>query len=380
MIVKNNSMKAYITKSVLGVYAFDSDGNLIDTVTFSKNPEEAAEKLARSEHALIPEEKDMIASLKDYEIIIEKETPIKGLTIENPNQGGEILRSNILKYASELGFSEQEFREFSHRVNLILTKNKVRTTYGKKDKLLTQAIEALDDTDESLNLLTERIREWYSLHFPEMNGAIEDNEKYSELILDFGRRDSFKDDLSKLAKDSIGADIGEDDISILQGFADRVNSLFKFRAELERYIDDSIEEIAPNINAIVGPTLGARLISIAGGLQELARIPASRIQVLGANKAMFFHLKKKRSSPKHGVIFQHGAISKSPWWQRGKISRALSGKIAIAARIDAFGGEFEGDRLKEGFQKRFHDIKKTFPNAPKKMRIIRLPKPKKKRR
>ncbi|MFQ5887256.1 MAG: C/D box methylation guide ribonucleoprotein complex aNOP56 subunit [Candidatus Hydrothermarchaeales archaeon] len=376
-MAKNDAMKAYIAKSVLGVFAFDEDGNLIDSINFIKNPEEVAEKLAESDHALIPEEKDMMERLKDYEIIIEKETPIKGLAIENPNLGGETLRSNILDFAANMGFSDQEFREFSHQVNILLTKKKMRAEHKEKDRLLTQAIEALDDTDESLNLLSERIREWYSIHFPEMDSAVEDNEKYAELIREFGKRESFKDELSDIAEDSMGAELKEEDLLILKGFADKIHDLFKFRADLESYIDSSMEDIAPNLRALIGASLGARLISLAGGLQELSRMPASRIQVMGAKKALFSHLKKKGSSPKHGIIFQHGTIGKSPWWQRGKIARALSSKIAIASRVDAYSGEFVGDRLKEDFLKRFEEIKITFPNAPKKMRIIKAPKKKK---
>lgn len=372
-------MKAYIAKSVLGVFAFDEEDKLIDNIPFTRDPEEVACKLAESENTLIPEEEEMIKRLKDYETFIEKETPIKGLTIKNPNPGGELLRSNLKDYATDLGFQDKELKKFSHQVNILLSKKKIKAEHREKDKLLAQAIEALDDTDESLNLLSERIREWYSIHFPEMTNAVEDNEKYTELIREFGRRNSYTDELSNLAKDSMGADLGADDLAILRGFAEKIDGLFKFRSELERYIDTSMEDIAPNLRAVIGPTLGARLISITGGLKDLARMPASRIQVLGANKALFAHLKKRASPPKHGVIFQHGSISMSPWWQRGKISRALAGKTAIAARVDAYGGGFVGDTLKESFLKRLDEIKKSYPTAPKKMRIIRRPRPKKRR-
>jgi len=372
-------MKAYIAKSVLGVFAFDEKDKLIDNIPFTRDPEEVACKLAESENTLIPEEKEMIKRLKDYEIIIEKETPIKGLTIKNPNPGGELLRSNLKDYAADLGFQDKELKKFSHQVNIFLSKKKIKAEHREKDKLLAQAIEALDDTDESLNLLSERIREWYSIHFPEMTNAIEDNEKYTELIREFGRRNSYTDELSNLAKDSMGADMGEDDLAILLGFAEKIDGLFKFRSDLERYIDTSMEDIAPNLKAVIGPSLGARLISITGGLKDLAKMPASRIQVLGANKALFAHIKKRASPPKHGVIFQHGSISMSPWWQRGKIARALAGKTAIAARVDAYAGEFVGDTLKEDFLKRLEEIKKSYPTAPKKMRIIRIPKQKKRR-
>ena len=372
-------MKAYITRSILGVFAFDSEGSLIDSITFNKDPEEVAEKLAKPENILIQEEKELIKRMEGYTIVLEKETQIEGYTIQNPHIGGETLRENIHEYAQKIGISKTEFREFSHKVNTILTKKKMRTEHQEKDKLLAQAIEAMDDVDESLNLLTERIREWYSIHFPEMDTFIENSQKYTKLILEHGKRDNFKDELKTLAEESMGAEIGENDLKTLQAFAERIDSLYLFREDLESYIDSSMNEIAPNLRALVGASLGARLISLAGGIQELSRMPASRIQVIGAKKALFAHLKKKGKPPKHGIIFQHGTINKSPWWQRGKIARALSAKIAIATRIDAFSGEFRGDQLKDNFLKRYNEIKKTFPNQPKKMRIIRIKKTRKRR-
>ncbi|MFQ6136232.1 MAG: C/D box methylation guide ribonucleoprotein complex aNOP56 subunit [Candidatus Hydrothermarchaeales archaeon] len=369
-------MKAYIAKSVLGIFAFDADGRLIDSIAFPKDPEMVAERLIESEDKLIAEEEELIKELKDYEIIIEKESYIKDLEVENPNLGGEVLRSNLEKFAIDFGFSEDEFKKFSHRVNIILTKRKIRVAHEEKDKLIIQAIEALDDVDESLNLLSERIREWYSIHFPEMDGLVEDHEKYVGMVRNFGSRDAFDKELSEIAKSSMGAELEERDISILKGFAGEIYNLYHFRSDLEGYLDSAMGDVAPNLKALVGASLGARLISIAGGLENIGKMPASRIQVLGAKKALFLHLKKKGGSPKHGIIFQHGMIGKSPWWQRGKIARALASKIAIAARLDAFSGKFLGDELREDFLKRAEKIKEEFSVAPKKMRIIKARKEK----
>ena len=109
-----------------------------------------------------------------------------------------------------------------------------------------------------------------------------------------------------------------------------------------------MEEMAPNIRAVAGALLGARMISLAGGLQNLAMRPASTIQVLGAEKALFRSLKTGARPPKHGLIFQHTLLHDAKRWQRGKIARVIAGKLAIAARADAFGeGHYIGDRLKE---------------------------------
>jgi rRNA biogenesis protein Nop56/Nop58 len=140
-----------------------------------------------------------------------------------------------------------------------------------------------------------------------------------------------------------------------------------------------MKEVAPNITALVGPTLGARLLSLAGSLEDLAKMPASTIQVLGAEKALFRALRKKGRPPKHGVIFQYPDIHTSPRWQRGKIARALAAKLAIAARVDQFSGRFIGDKLNEELKKRIEEIKTKYAQPPpKKVQGQQQPKPKQK--
>ncbi|MEM0320545.1 MAG: hypothetical protein QXS67_03955, partial [Candidatus Nezhaarchaeales archaeon] len=122
-----------------------------------------------------------------------------------------------------------------------------------------------------------------------------------------------------------------------------------------------------NLKELIGPVLGARLIALAGGLERLAKLPASTIQLLGAEKALFRALRTGSKPPKHGVIFQYPEIHRSPKWQRGKIARALAGKIAIAARVDFFTGEYIADELKEDLKNRIKEIKETYKSPPKKV-------------
>ncbi|HDG64309.1 MAG TPA: C/D box methylation guide ribonucleoprotein complex aNOP56 subunit, partial [Thermococcus sp.] len=147
------------------------------------------------------------------------------------------------------------------------------------------------------------------------------------------------------------------------------------RSEIEDYIDRAMDDVAPNLKGLVGAKLAARLISLAGGLKELAMMPASTIQVLGAEKALFRHLRSGAKPPKHGVIYQYPAINKSPWWQRGKIARALAGKLAIATRVDYFSGEYIAEELKKEIEARIKEIKEKYPNPPK-----RKEKPKKEKK
>jgi len=168
------------------------------------------------------------------------------------------------------------------------------------------------------------------------------------------------------AKKSIGADISEDDLSAMRMIANTILDLYNIRRNLNNYLEGVMKEVAPNITALVGPALGARLLSISGSLEELAKMPASTIQVLGAEKALFRALRSGGRPPKHGVIFQYPAIHTSPRWQRGKIARALAAKLAIAARVDAFSGRFIGDQLNEQLKKRIDEIKEKFAQPPPK--------------
>ena len=171
----------------------------------------------------------------------------------------------------------------------------------------------------------------------------------------------------------MGAEIGDADLVVLQSFCELMLDLDKFRTKSEGYVEDVLKQIAPNMTSVVGSALSARLISIAGSLDNLAKMPASTVQVLGAEKALFRSLKTGARPPKHGVIFQHIAIHQSPRWQRGKIARAISGKLSIAARLDAFGGEFLGQKLREDVDRKVDEIKERYkvPPPPKKREFAR---------
>ena len=140
--------------------------------------------------------------------------------------------------------------------------------------------------------------------------------------------------------------------------------LYKFRGKAKPTSVKSLKQVAPNMAAVVGASLSARLISIAGSLDNLAKMPASTLQVLGAEKALFRSLKTGARPPKHGVIFQHTAIHQSPRWQRGKIARTLAGKLSIAARVDAFHGDFIGEKLRDNVNKKVDEIKERYKTAP----------------
>lgn len=258
------------------------------------------------------------------------------------------------------------------------TKKKVEEAYTEKDRYIIQAIEALDDLDAAYNLLVERLREWYGLHFPEVNQLVKDHEKFVRLVSEIGAREKMTKDVleavlgeklaervAEVAPQSMGTELSGDDLKMIQDFASRVKELKEMRERLADYIREQMEKIAPNVAAVAGPLLGARLISKAGGLKKLAMLPASTIQVLGAEKALFKHLAKGTPPPKHGILFQHPLVRNSKRWQRGKIARTIAAKLAIAAREDYFGGKDISEQLLREIEQRVEEIKEKYPNPPK---------------
>ena len=385
-------MKATVLESVMGVLAFDEHNELVESVLFPKNATEIADRLGKIEAGkIIDELANLIERLKakGYNFFIFENVEIArnaherlkiAVEVTRPSEAGELLRSNLEKYAVQTGFVKEadELREWTHRVSMELTKLRVRRASQKRDLLVAQAIQAIDDLDKTVNLFMGRIREWYGLHFPELDRLIEKHETYARLIVDLGGREKFSadslekeglpktraDQIADVAVKSMGADLEENDLAQIQILCRDTLRLYEARQSLEGYMDSLMEEVAPNIKALAGSLLGARLIALTGGLSNLARMPASTVQVLGAEKALFRSLKTGTRPPKHGIIFQHTLIHEAKRWQRGKIARAIAGKLAIAARTDAYSGKYYGDNLKAGLERRIKEIQEKYEEPP----------------
>jgi nucleolar protein 56 len=284
------------------------------------------------------------------------------------------------RFAVKTGFAKdaEEFNRWIHDITVEITKLRVKRAVEKRDLIIAQTIQTIDDLDKTINLFMNRVREWYGIHFPELDRLLDKHETYARLALKLGSKNNFTperlekegipkskaEQIAKAAETSMGADLTETDITQIQALCKNVTSLYQLRQILEDYLDTAMEEVAPNVKAIAGSLLGARLIALAGGLTNLAKMPASTIQVLGAEKALFRSLKTGARPPKHGIIFQHVLLHEARKWQRGKIARALAGKLAIAARIDAFGGRYIGGELKAGLEKRIEGIREKYVQPP----------------
>lgn len=382
-------LRGYLVSTPLALMLLDDEGKVLASVRLPENPDKAAEELMLLEEGEAPPSLGkLLESVKGLDELVVEDSDLAekvakrfaGSVVVKPNnEVAKSFRERLSEYLKALSVSEAQYRSFAYEVSLALARKKVRKAAEKRDLFIAQAISALDDVNKTLNLFASRIREWYGLHFPELDDLLEDHEDYIKVVCKIGSRDAIseealkaigiRDDLARkvaeAAKTSMGADITDFDLQAIRLLADIALELFENRRALEKYIDEGMMEVAPNIRGLVGPLLGARLIGLAGGLSKLATLPASTIQVLGAEKALFRALRTGGKPPKHGVIFQHPAIHKSPKWQRGKIARALAAKLAIAARIDAFTGEYKADELKEQLEQRIQEIKTLYAKPPK---------------
>jgi len=398
-------VKATVIECVIGVLGFDESTKLVESVLFPKDPKKIADILTKIEAGKIVDEiAHLVEKLKgegytffvfeNAEIARNAHEKLKiALEVVKPSAAGELLRGSLEELAVKLKFVREgaELRDLMHKVSMELTKMRVRKAVEKRDLVVAQAIQTMDDIDKTVNLFMGRIREWYGLHFPELDRLVEKHETYARLVVNLGRRENFtaenleKEGLPKAkaehiassAEKSMGADMEKEDLVQIQALCKNTLQLYDARQSLEGYMDLTMEDVAPNIKSLVGSLLGARLIALTGGLTNLAKMPASTVQVLGAEKALFRSLKTGTRPPKHGIIFQHTLIHEAMRWQRGKIARALAGKLAIAARTDAFSGKFIGDNLKAGLEKRIKEIQEKYEEPPplKKLQPTTLKKP-----
>jgi nucleolar protein 56 len=399
-------MKITLIETSLGILAVDEENKLIEKTFFSKQPQTAAEAMLKIESGKATDElTELINKLRKlgYETFVFENATLaedvrKTLNVKaevsRSSSAGETVRSSLERFAVESGFVKDAdgFRLWTHNVAVEMAKLRVRRAIEKRDLLIAQAIQTLDDLDKTVNLFMGRVREWYGVHFPELDRLLEKHETYARLVLTLGGRDNFTEDklekeevpkekaqqIAKAAETSMGADLIEFDLKQVQALCQSILSLYELRQTLENYLDNVMEDVAPNTKALAGSLLGARLIAIAGGLTNLARRPSSTIQVLGAEKALFRSLKIGTRPPKHGLIFQHASLHDAKKWQRGKIARALAGKLAIAARSDAFGGRYIGEELKEDLERRMAEIREKYAEPP--LLPAKRPKREKKRR
>jgi nucleolar protein 56 len=250
---------------------------------------------------------------------------------------------------------------------------KVKFNVHRSDNMIIQAICLLDQLDKDINTFSMRMKEWYGYHFPELARIVVDNHQYAKIAQYIKRRgtltvekdkefleeilmDSAKaEQVIESSRQSMGMDISDIDLANIDSFSTRVANLWEYRKSLHTYLVEKMQTVAPNLAALIGEQVGARLISHAGSLTNLAKYPASTVQILGAEKALFRALKTKSNTPKYGLIFHSTFIGRAGTKNKGRISRYLANKASIASRIDCFSEEPTtkfGESLKEQVEER----------------------------
>ncbi|MBD3197838.1 MAG: C/D box methylation guide ribonucleoprotein complex aNOP56 subunit [Candidatus Lokiarchaeota archaeon] len=386
-------MIAHIIDTLIGIFALDSSGNLLNYRDFNGDKERLVDFFQKvEEETLVEEYEEFIKELeqsgfnefifdnKDLESLSASKLNIK-TSFERKSLEFRNFRLNLESELRNIGIemSINEILEKFKAISEILVKKKVKEVGEKKDKIIIQISETLETLKKTISLFSSRIREWYGLHFPELTDTIiEDNITLSKIISYIGDKNDFSEEklvekiglsenyarkITKMAQKSMGAPM---ELEMVQNFADKILLLDNYRAELEQNLEDLMEQTAPNIKAIVGALIGSKLIAQAGSLRKLAFMPASRIQLLGAETALYRFLKTGEKLPKHGLIFQWQQIRGNPPWIRGNISRLIAGKLGLAAKVDFFSGDFIGDNYANEIEEKIKQIKQRYPEPPKK--------------
>jgi len=285
----------------------------------------------------------------------------------------EVIRGIRQHFAKLVkGFSSATSDKAQLGASHAYSRAKVKFNVNKSDNMIIQSIALLDQLDKDINTFCMRIREWYSYHFPELIKIVPENALYAkvvkliknrkeltaaklealeEILMDSGKAQAVID----ASKSSMGMDISPVDLLNIDMFASRVIGITEYRKELSAYLRSKMSVVAPNLAVLIGDTVGARLISHAGSLTNLAKCPASTVQILGAEKALFRALKTKGNTPKYGLIFHSSFIGRAGAKNKGRISRYLANKCSIASRIDCFSEESTtifGTKLKEQVEDR----------------------------
>lgn len=339
-------MVLYIYSNVVGSFVFNTSFRIVDKLLFDENKiVDNAIKLNNNEW--FDEEKALIEK-HGHKIIYlgKKKTELDGI---------EFSEDNKFELINEMISQTPTFYQMMRKAGIAIARNKVKNSV-KQDTLVIQAISNIDELDRVANTLIKRLREWYELYNPEFSKRLRDNEKFVELMLKKKKSEILKE-INISTKKTMGADLSQNDLKPIYELAKSIVSLSTLRKSQSDYLELLIKKTYPNLYAITGSQIGAKLISFARSFEKLAKFPASTIQLLGAEEALFRHLKTGAKSPKYGILHEHNLVSQARKQDKGKAARALANRISIAVKVDFFKGKFIGEKLRKDLEKRFADKK-----------------------
>ena len=364
----------------LGVAAFDRGGSLLVSKKF--------DNAIRSYRLLksgvnLNEIRWFIEKLRSFEPVSTNDASIVSVLRQAgldsqlmPEDQQQYIQNSKPTLVVKAGFAnnEQDAMQALREFAINLSSSRVKEVSEKLDLHIIQSINALDELDKIINTVGARMREWYGLHFPELDNLVSSLVVYAEIVSKAGLRENILVEILQniglpekkvevildAAKRSKGGDMTPENLAIVKRLADEVIAQSDLRRVLTDHIEAAMETVAPNVKELLTAAVGARIISKAGSLARLARLPASTIQILGAEKALFRALKTGARPPKHGLLFQHPLIHSAPKWQRGKIARAVASKVAIAARIDYYRHDGKDSTVYDKLKIRIDEIREKY--------------------
>lgn len=309
---------------------------------------------------------------------------MKVLVDDNTKEVFRAIRTHLRKFLADNLEEEDELRgQQVSQANLglghALARKNIKFDEKRQDKGIINSYSLLEQMEKNLNTFAMRVKEWYAWHFPELTRLLTDNETYVRFVMTVGHRDNLAEldegeledligdadlalQIKERVKTSMGNDLVEIDEANLKAFAEYTAQHYQFKKDLQSYLRGVMEGVAPNLTELLGETVGAKILTQAGGLTNLAKLPASTIQILGAEKALFRALKTKSATPKYGHLYNSTFIGKAKTTDKGKVSRCLANKCALASRLDHFlikpSNKF-GEIFKRQVQERVDGVKPT---------------------
>ncbi len=369
----------------LGMAAFDADHNVIVSNRFN-NP---AQSFRSIKSGTIPRElEELTEALYNFDDISVNDSNLNDLllaaglkthmmTVQEQDEIQNKKQMLLIRcgFALDERDAIRELRNFA----IEISSSRVKEESQRLDLHVAQAINALDEIDQVLNTLGARMREWYGLHFPELDNLITSLTAYAEIVKRAGSRENVSEEILNAvgiedkkadmivsaSQRSRGGEITAENVEVLKKLAEQIIIQSTLRKTLAEHLEYMMAIVAPNIKELLTAPVGARVIAKAGSLNKLAILPASTIQILGAEKALFRSLRTGANPPKHGLLFQHSLIHSAPRWQRGKIARALASKLAIAARIDLFRPGVKDSFISDRLNTRIAEIQEKYKEPSK---------------
>lgn len=243
------------------------------------------------------------------------------------------------------------------------TKRTLKLALGVPDRRIAQAVSAISELEEALCVSSERLKEWYSLYYPEAASKIKKQEAFARIVAERKSRQEFSD----ITQDSIGAELSGKDLFVIREFASALAQVYTKKGEMEEYLDKLMLQSFPNLQSVAGTVTGAKLIAHCGDAARLANLPSSTIQVLGAEKALFRHMKTGSNPPKYGILLGHNLVQNARKDERGKVARAVASMISMAIKIDVYSKENCTEMLKKKLENKINVIKRKSgkPKKPK---------------